>query len=81
MDLATEPIVTVLHDGGLPPAMEAIKGLAQEVRTARPAELAEALRGADVLLAWDFTTPALRSAWTCADRLRWVHTARTATSW
>jgi phosphoglycerate dehydrogenase-like enzyme len=75
MSVPTEPIVTVLHDGGLPPAMAAIEDLADEVRTARPSELTEALRGADVLLAWDFTTPALRSAWTAADRLRWVHTA------
>jgi phosphoglycerate dehydrogenase-like enzyme len=75
MAVPTEPIVTVLHDEGLPPGMEAIEELAGEVRTARPPELAQALRGADVLLAWDFTTPALRSAWSSADRLRWVHTA------
>jgi phosphoglycerate dehydrogenase-like enzyme len=70
----TAPTVTVLHDGTLPPSMDAIEELAQ-VRTARAPELADALRGAEVLLAWDFTTPALRSAWSGADRLRWVHTA------
>jgi phosphoglycerate dehydrogenase-like enzyme len=70
----TAPTVTVLHDGKLPPNMAEIEALAQ-VRTARPDELTEALRGADVLLTWDFTTPALRSAWAGADRLRWVHTA------
>jgi phosphoglycerate dehydrogenase-like enzyme len=70
----TAPTVTVLHDGKLPPNMAAIEALAR-VRTARPDELAEALRGADVLLAWDFTTPALRAAWAGADSLRWVHTA------
>jgi len=75
MPVPTEPIVTVLHDGALPPDMEAVEELAREVRTARPSELAEALRGADVLLAWDFTTPALRSAWASTDSLRWVHTA------
>ena len=68
------PTVTVLHDGELPPDMPAIEALAQ-VRTARAPELADALRGADVLLAWDFTTPALSGAWSGADRLRWVHTA------
>ncbi len=68
------PTVTVLHDGKLPPNMADIEALAQ-VRTARPDELAQGLRGADVLLAWDFTTPALRSAWAGADRLQWVHTA------
>jgi phosphoglycerate dehydrogenase-like enzyme len=70
----TAPTVTVLYDGELPPDMPAIEALAQ-VRTARAPELADALRGADVLLAWDFTTPALGGAWSGADRLRWVHTA------
>jgi phosphoglycerate dehydrogenase-like enzyme len=70
----TAPTVTVLHDGKLPPRMHDIESMA-DVRTARPDELADALRGADVLLAWDFSSPALRSAWAGADRLRWVHTA------
>jgi phosphoglycerate dehydrogenase-like enzyme len=70
----TVPTVTVLHDGDLPPNMAEIEALAR-VRTARPAGLAEALGGSDILLTWDFTTPALRSAWSGADRLRWVHTA------
>jgi phosphoglycerate dehydrogenase-like enzyme len=70
----TAPTVTVLHDGKLPPNMSEIEALAR-VRTARPDELAEALRGADVLLTWDFSTPALRAAWPGADRLSWVHTA------
>jgi phosphoglycerate dehydrogenase-like enzyme len=70
----TAPTVTVLHDGELPPRMGDIEALAQ-VRPARPHELGVALQGSDVLLTWDFTTPALRSAWKGADRLRWVHTA------
>ena len=70
----TAPTVTVLHDGELPPDMSAIEALAQ-VRTARATERPDALRGAEVLLAWDFTTPALSRAWSGADRLRWVHTA------
>ncbi|MDQ4007724.1 MAG: D-2-hydroxyacid dehydrogenase [Actinomycetota bacterium] len=70
----TAPTVTVLHDGQLPPDMPAIEALGR-VRTARAPELADALRGAEVLLAWDFTTPALSGAWSGADRLRWVHTA------
>lgn len=70
----TRPTVTVLHDGELPPAMARIEHLA-EVRTARPAELGDRLRGADVLLTWDFSTPALEGAWSGGDRLRWVHTA------
>ncbi|HEX2176720.1 MAG TPA: D-2-hydroxyacid dehydrogenase [Nocardioidaceae bacterium] len=70
----TAPTVTVLHGGELPPNLGEIERLAQ-VRTARADGLAEALRGSDVLLTWDFTTPALGSAWAGADRLRWVHTA------
>jgi phosphoglycerate dehydrogenase-like enzyme len=68
------PTVALLHDGDLPPRMDEIEAAAQ-VRPTRAAELADALRGADVLLAWDFTSGALRSAWSGADRLRWVHTA------
>ncbi|MGH3355341.1 MAG: D-2-hydroxyacid dehydrogenase [Nocardioidaceae bacterium] len=70
----TAPIVTVLHGGDLPGNMTDIEALA-EVRTAEAADLADSLRGADVLLAWDFLTPALGPAWAAADRLRWVHTA------
>ena len=68
------PRVAVLVDGDPPPNLDEIARLG-EVRTARAAELAVALRGADVLLAWDFLTPALAGAWPSADRLRWVHTA------
>lgn len=39
------------------------------------AGLAEALRGADLLLLWDFFSGALRDAWPAADALRWVHVA------
>jgi phosphoglycerate dehydrogenase-like enzyme len=70
----TAPTVTVLHGGELPPNLGEIERLAQ-VRTTRADGLAEALRGSDVLLTWDFTTSALGSAWAGADRLRWVHTA------
>jgi phosphoglycerate dehydrogenase-like enzyme len=46
------------------------------LRHATPDELGSALHGADGLLVWDFTRgDALRTAWTQADRLRWVHTA------
>lgn len=70
----TAPTVTVLHDGKLPPQMDAIEALAT-VRPVQASELAQGLRGAEILLTWDFTTPALASAWDGADRLRWVHTA------
>jgi phosphoglycerate dehydrogenase-like enzyme len=68
------PRVAVLADRDLPPNIDEIARLG-EVRTAGPADLAGVLRGAEVLLAWDFRTPALAAAWHAADRLRWVHTA------
>lgn len=40
-----------------------------------PADLPAALRGADALLLWDFTSHALQGALGGADRLRWIHSA------
>ena len=37
--------------------------------------LADALRGADAVLLWDFFSSALRDAWHAADSLQWVHVA------
>ncbi len=68
------PRVAVLVDRDLPPNLAEIARLG-EVRTARADDLPAALAGAEVLLAWDFLTPALAAAWPSADRLRWVHTA------
>jgi phosphoglycerate dehydrogenase-like enzyme len=68
------PRVAVLVDRDAPPNLDQIAALG-EVRTARAADLPGAIAGADVLLAWDFLTPALADAWPSADRLRWVHTA------
>lgn len=48
---------------------------AAEVRYAQADELAEALRGADVLFVWDFLSKAVRDAWPAADRLQWLHIA------
>jgi phosphoglycerate dehydrogenase-like enzyme len=68
------PRVALLRDRDLPHNLDEIGRLA-EVNTVDAAGLADALPGADVLLAWDFHTPALAGAWRSADRLRWVHTA------
>lgn len=46
-----------------------------ELRFADDAGLGAALGGTDVLLAWDFSSEALRTAWTHASSLRWVHVA------
>jgi phosphoglycerate dehydrogenase-like enzyme len=70
----TEPVIVVLSAGDPPPGLsEHVCGAV--VRMATAAELPSALGGADVLLAWDFTSDAVAEAWACADRLRWVHTA------
>jgi phosphoglycerate dehydrogenase-like enzyme len=68
------PRVAVLVDRDLPPNLTEIARHA-EVRTARADGLDAVLGGAEVLLAWDFRTPALAGAWAAADQLRWVHTA------
>lgn len=39
------------------------------------AGLPTAIRDAEVLFLWDFFSPALRSAWPYAQRLRWIHVA------
>ena len=55
------PSVAVLVDHDLPPNLAEIGRIA-EVRTARAEGLDGALDGAEVLLAWDFLTPALAGA-------------------
>ncbi|WP_286013426.1 MULTISPECIES: D-2-hydroxyacid dehydrogenase [Nocardia] len=47
------------------------------IRHATDAELAAALRGADVLFLYDFMSTAVPGAWYAADRLRWVHVGAT----
>lgn len=56
--------------------MDAVERAA-EVRYAAPADLASALRGADVLFDWAFTSPAVPDAWHAADQLKWLHIAST----
>ena len=70
-------VVTVLHDGDTPPGLES-RADGTRLRLASTAdELAEALPGSDVLLTWDFTSDAVRQAWSAelTRELRWVHTA------
>lgn len=70
------PTITVLHALDDAPRRLDIPGL----RLVTDADaLAEALPDTEVLLVWDFTTDAVRDAWTKVDgsleQLRWVHTA------
>lgn len=59
-------------DQDRPPGLEALPAA---VVYTDAAGLPEAIRDADALFVWDFFSPALRSAWPAAERLRWVHVA------
>lgn len=68
------PVIAVLcPDDGSRPDLAELTGRA-EIRYPDAADLADAIRGADVLLMWDFFSSAVQSAWPNADRLQWVHT-------
>ncbi|MGC5616738.1 D-2-hydroxyacid dehydrogenase [Georgenia sp. Z1491] len=71
-----KPVVVVLHDGLVPPE-DALRPVAEhaEIRLAEEGGLADALRGADVLFAYDFLSGAVPGAWHAADRLGWLHVA------
>ncbi len=62
-------------DAEPPPRLGRLTGRARIVHTDE-ASLTEQLRGADVLLVWDYTSHAVRDAWPgSGPRPRWVHTA------
>ncbi|HEU4806651.1 MAG TPA: D-2-hydroxyacid dehydrogenase [Homoserinimonas sp.] len=67
-------ILVVLYQDGLPDGMAEIEAVA-EVRYAKADELAEAIRGADALLLWDFFSTAVKDVWGRAGQLEWVHVA------
>ena len=73
---AGQPVIAVLT-GDDPPIGLDERAEGAEIRLAGPSELAGALSGADVLLVWDFLSPAVPDAWRAADTgaVRWVHTA------
>ncbi|MCE0766161.1 D-2-hydroxyacid dehydrogenase [Pseudonocardia kujensis] len=73
---AGQPVIAVLT-GDDPPTGLDDRAEGAEIRLAGPSGLAEALSGADVLLVWDFLSPAVPAAWRAADTtaVRWVHTA------
>ncbi|MEU3710835.1 D-2-hydroxyacid dehydrogenase [Streptomyces catenulae] len=74
MSESTESTVLVLGSDP-PPKLDRLTGRARVV-SADPATLADRLRTADVLLAWDFTSDAIRGAWpVTGPRPGWVHTA------
>ncbi|MFF8897615.1 D-2-hydroxyacid dehydrogenase [Streptomyces lydicus] len=70
----TESTVLVLGSDP-PPKLDRLAGRAQVIFTDETS-LADRLPSADVLLAWDFTSDAIRGAWPQeGPRPRWVHTA------
>ena len=50
-----------------------LDGLDVEFRYCTADGLAEAVRGAQVLLLWDFFSTAVRDVWNDADSLEWIH--------
>src|SRR5699024_973916 len=76
VNVPSKPDVVVLHDGLLPPS-EPMAPVAEhaELRPTEAAGLAEALRGADVLFAYDFLSSAVLETWHAAEDLRWLHVA------
>jgi phosphoglycerate dehydrogenase-like enzyme len=56
------------------PSLAVVEKRADIVYT-RADSLASHLDEADVLFLWDFFSPAVRSAWTAPERLRWLHVA------
>lgn len=74
VNVGARSIVTVQHGESIP-AQLSPTSVDAELRMVPSDRLAEALPGADVLFVYDFTSPALRSAWPAADSLRWVQVA------
>ena len=74
--MTERPVVVIMGPRDEPPpGIEGARETA-EVRTAEgPAQLREALPGADALFFWRARRSDLEEAWDGADRLRWIHTA------
>lgn len=70
------PRVAVLtsEETGTPANLPVLEDLADVVLTDADG-LPEALRGAQVLLLWDFFSPALVAAWSAGEALEWIHVA------
>ncbi|MCK9896092.1 D-2-hydroxyacid dehydrogenase [Frankia sp. AgB32] len=71
---ARGPVVAVLCADRRPPGLELIQSAAV-VRYTTAAGLPAALRGADALFVWDFTSTAVEGAWPATNPPRWVHIA------
>jgi phosphoglycerate dehydrogenase-like enzyme len=67
-------ILVVLHQDDLPNGMAEFEAVA-EVRYTKAEGLAEAIRGADALLLWDYFSTAVKDIWKNCDSLKWIHVA------
>lgn len=72
--MSAPPVVVVLHADHLPEGMEQVSEVA-DIRYATADTLVDAVPGADVLLLWDFFSPAVRKVWHLCDSLKWIHIA------
>lgn len=70
--LGDRPVVVVLHAEHLPSGLDTVAAVA-EIRYATAETLADAVDGADVLLLWDFFSPAVRQVWERCGSLKWIH--------
>lgn len=74
VNVDARPVVTVQYEASPPTELDPLSADA-DLRMVLSSRLAESLSGADVLFVYDFSSPALRSAWPAADALRWVQVA------
>jgi phosphoglycerate dehydrogenase-like enzyme len=74
VNVGERPVIAVQHGESIPAQLSSITADA-ELRLVESAQLAQVLPGADVLFVYDFSSSALRSAWSAADSLRWVQVA------
>ncbi|MDJ0394525.1 D-2-hydroxyacid dehydrogenase [Rhodococcus sp. G-MC3] len=67
-------MVVVLHADHLPEGLDSVSEVA-DIRYATADTLGDAVPGADVLLLWDFFSPAVKKVWHLCDSLKWIHIA------
>lgn len=72
--MTTRPVVVVFHADNVPEGLESVAEVA-DVRYATVNTLGDAVAGANVLLLWDFFSPAVRQVWDRFDKLEWIHIA------
>ncbi|MCZ4079017.1 D-2-hydroxyacid dehydrogenase [Rhodococcus sp. H36-A4] len=72
--MTNRPVVVIFHADNVPEGFESVAAVA-DMRYATVDSLGDAVPGADVLLLWDFFSPAVRQVWDRFDNLKWIHIA------